>query len=290
MSDQQKQITKAQSHALSQQQTKWQTNLVGFTRNETEKRFLSSLNDKTIEHYKTKEDYTRLIQVVTKWRIMLGLSKDMSEEELKINVQFIKNSYGKLTAKEIELAIDLSLQGYLGVDAQPYGNFSPLYISKILNAFVDKHNEQINALLQRKRQAEIDAKRNEVDRRTPMEIADSVKNFITDWGKRVRENDRYYGDYNHSVWNFLNAGGFIEPDDDTLKAAKEFADAEHRKTEELESRNVFMKAMRGFQKEQEVKKRKEMYGRFYVMRAFFRSIDDVDKFMAQFETKLFLTK
>jgi hypothetical protein len=263
---------------------------VGFTRNETEKRFLSSLNDKTIEHYKTKEDYTRLIQVVTKWRIMLGLSKDMSEEELKINVQFIKNSYGKLTAKEIELAIDLSLQGYLGVDAQPYGNFSPLYISKILNAFVDKHNEQINALLQRKRQAEIDAKRNEVDRRTPMEIADSVKNFITDWGKRVRENDRYYGDYNHSVWNFLNAGGFIEPDDDTLKAAKEFADAEHRKTEELESRNVFMKAMRGFQKEQEVKKRKEMYGRFYVMRAFFRSIDDVDKFMAQFETKLFLTK
>ena len=83
----------------------------------------------------------------------------MSEEELKINVQFIKNSYGKLTAKEIELAIDLSLQGYLGVDAQPYGNFSPLYISKILNAFVDKHNEQINALLQRKRQAEIDAKR-----------------------------------------------------------------------------------------------------------------------------------
>jgi hypothetical protein len=111
MSDQQKQITKAQSHALSQQQTKWQTNLVGFTRNETEKRFLSSLNDKTIEHYKTKEDYTRLIQVVTKWRIMLGLSKDMSEEELKINVQFIKNSYGKLTAKEIELAIDLSLQG-----------------------------------------------------------------------------------------------------------------------------------------------------------------------------------
>jgi hypothetical protein len=263
---------------------------VGFTRNEIEKRFLSSLNDKTIEHYKTKEDYTRLIQVVTKWRIMLGLSKDMSEEELKINVQFIKNSYGKLTAKEIELAIDLSLQGRLGVDAQPYGNFSPLYISKILNAFVDKHDEQINALLQRKRQAEIDAKRNEVDRRTPMEIADSVKNFITDWGKRVRENDRYYGDYNHSVWNFLNAGGFIEPDDDTLKAAKEFADAEHRKTEELESRNVFMKAMRGFQKEQEVKKRKEMYGRFYVMRAFFRSIDDVDKFMAQFETKLFLTK
>ena len=188
------------------------------------------------------------------------------------------------------MAIDLSLQGYLGVDAQPYGNFSPLYISKILNAFVEKHDEQINALLQRKRQAEIDAKRNEVDRRTPMEIADSVKNFITDWGKRVRENDRYYGDYNHSVWNFLNAGGFIEPDDDTLKAAKEFADAEHRKTEELESRNVFMKAMRGFQKEQEVKKRKEMYGRFYVMRAFFRSIDDVDKFMAQFETKLFLTK
>lgn len=290
MSDQQKQITKAQSHALSQQQTKWQTNLVGFTRNETEKRFLSSLNDKTIEHYKTKEDYTRLIQVVTKWRIMLGLSKDMSEEELKINVQFIKNSYAKLTAKEIELAIDLSLQGYLGVDPQPYGNFSPLYISKILNAFVEKHNEKINALLQRKRQAEIDAKRNEVDNRTPMEIAQSIKDFIRDWGKRVRDSDKYYGDFNYSVWNFLNAGGYIEPDDDTLKDAKEFADAEHRKMEEIENKNIFMRSIRNAQKEQEVKKRKEMYGRFYVMRAFFRSLEDVDKFMAQFDVKLFLPK
>jgi len=290
MSDQQKQITKAQSHALSQQQTKWQTNLVGFTRNETEKRFLSSLNDKTIEHYKTKDDYTRLIQIVTKWRIMLGLSKDMSEEELKINVQFIKNSYGKLTAKEIELAIDLSLQGRLGVDPQPYGNFSPLYISKILNAFVEKHNEQINALLQRKRQAEIDAKRNEEDNRTPMEIAESIKRFIHDWANRVRESDRYYGDYNHSIWNFLNAGGFVDADDETLKAAKEFADAEHRKMEEMENKNVFMKSIRGFQKEQEVKKRKEMYGRFYVMRAFFRSLDDVDAFMKQFDVKLFLPK
>ena len=290
MSDQQKQITKAQSHALSQQQTKWQTNLVGFTRNETEKRFLSSLNDKTIEHYKTKEDYTRLIQVVTKWRIMLGLSKDMSEEELKINVQFIKNSYGKLTAKEIESAIDLSLQGYLGVDPQPYGNFSPLYISKILNAFVEKHNEKINALLQRKRQAEIDAKRNEVDNRTPMEIAQSTKDFISDFGKRVRDSDKYYGDFNHTVWNFLNAGGYIEPDDDTLKGAKEFADAEHRKMEEIENKNIFMRSIRNAQKEQEVKKRKEMYGRFYVMRAFFRSLDDVDAFMKQFDVKLFLPK
>jgi hypothetical protein len=263
---------------------------VGFTRNEIEKRFLSSLNDKTIEHYKTKEDYTRLIQIVTKWRIMLGLSKDMSEEELKINVQFIKNSYGKLTAKEIELAIDLSLQGHLGVDPQPYGNFSPLYISKILNAFVEKHNEKINALLQRKRQAEIDAKRNEVDNRTPMEIAQSIKNFIQDWGKRVRDSDKYYGDFNYSVWNFLNAGGYIEPDDDTLKAAKEFADAEHRKMEEIENKNIFMRSLRNAQKEQEVKKRKEMYGRFYVMRAFFRSLEDVDKFMAQFDVQLFLPK
>jgi hypothetical protein len=263
-------------------------NLVGFTRNETEKRFLSSLNDKTIEYYKTKEDYTRLIQVVTKWRIMLGLSKDMSEEELKINVQFIKNSYGKLTTKEIELAMDLSLQGRLGVDPQPYGNFSPLYISKILNAFVEKHDEQINALLQRKRQSEIEMKRNEVDKRTPLEKAESLKRFITDWGKSVRDNDRYYGDFNHSVWNFLNNGGFIEPDDEMLNAAKIFADNEHRQMEEIEKKNVFMNAMRGFQKEQEVKKRKEMYGRFYVMRAFFRSLSDVDEFMNQFDINTFL--
>ena len=82
--------------------------------------------------------------MVTKWRIMLGLSKEMSEEELKINVQFIKSNYQKFTLKDIDIAINWSLQGKLGVTVEPYGAFSPLYISRILNAYGAKAEDMIN--------------------------------------------------------------------------------------------------------------------------------------------------
>lgn len=290
MKDQQQtnQLTKAKSQGLSIQPPKWLQNLGVYTRNDYERSLIAAQADKLIMHYQTKDDYSRLIQMVTKWRIMIGLSKDMSEEELKLNVQFIKNSYGKLTLKEIDLAMNLSLQGQLGVDVEPYGNFSPLYISRILNAYVKKCEEKINEMLVRKRQAEAEAKRNEVDNRTYEEKVESHRSYLTSYANNVRNSDKYFGDFNHWVWNFLNAHNLIDPSDEVLQEAKDFADDEIRRDNQAKGMEKLMRTMGNADQQKEAKKRKEMYGRFYVMRKFFRGLKDVDEFMSQWKPQQLL--
>ena len=146
-----KSLTKVTSQEQSLSLTKSQANLAVWTRNSVEKEVVLAAYGKQIGNYTTTEDLTKLIGMVTKWRIMLGLSKEMSEEELKINVQFIKTNYPKFTLKDIDIAINWSLQGKLGVTVEPYGAFSPLYISRILNAYGAKSEEMINEVLQRKK-------------------------------------------------------------------------------------------------------------------------------------------
>jgi hypothetical protein len=47
------------------------------------------------------------------------------------------NNYGELTVPELNLAINLSLKGELNVNTSTYGAFSVLYVSSILNAYLD---------------------------------------------------------------------------------------------------------------------------------------------------------
>lgn len=282
------QVTKVKSQELSTQPPKWLTNLAVYTKSDYERSIVNAQVDKTISYFKTKEDYSRLIQIVTKWRIMIGLSKEMSEEELKINVQFIKNSYSALTLKEIDLAMNLSLQGKLEIDVEPYGNFSPLYISRILNAYIKKCEEKINELLIRKRQAEMEFKSNYLEHKTYEEQVESVKKCILFYAESVRKNDKYMGDFNHTVWNFLNNQNLIDPTDEILMEAKQFADLEVKRDDEINGMQKFLKTMRNANFDRNLKKQKEMYGRFFVMRNFFRSLKDVNDFLNQYDSKQIL--
>lgn len=254
-----------------------------------EKKIIGATYDKKIKHYQTKTDYTNLIKVVTKWRIMLGLSKEMSEEELKINLQFIKNSYGNITLKELNLAIDLSLEGKLETDVEPYGNFSPLYISRILNAFLQFHNQKVNELIQREKRIQ-EYQRQQVKELTYEEKVEECIKFIKGFSRLVKESNRYYGDYNHVIWNFLNNNGLIDPDDELLLKADEFAQNEILKDRENDVKKVLSK-MKIHDKKLEMKRRKEMYGRFYVMRNFFRNLEgSVDELIQKYSAQNILPK
>jgi len=76
-----------------------------------------------------------LIVVLTMWRNYLGIKEEITGEEIAMNVSHIKNNYPDFTLEMINLAIKYSLTGVLNVDFKPYGAFSPLYISTILNEY-----------------------------------------------------------------------------------------------------------------------------------------------------------
>jgi hypothetical protein len=84
-----------------------------------------------------------LIDSVGRWRFYLGLKEEPSKEEIIINVNFIREHFASLSVSDIDRAIQMSVAGKLDVDNECYGKFSPLYISKILNAYSLHRNNAI---------------------------------------------------------------------------------------------------------------------------------------------------
>lgn len=251
----------------------------GWIQNEEEKKLVLSGSDKKLNVFKSNEDKNNLILAITSWRLHLGIREKMSDEELIININFLKESYPSITLEDVRLAIKYSLNGTLGMNPETFGIFSPLYISKVINAYLIYKREELFAIQSRKNYHEF------INKKEPqLTYADKVlekKNLIKWYIAKLQENDKYVGDYGHRVWNLLSDKGLLLPDE------IDWADAEE-KAEILKNKNfysTFAKAMIGMnviEKQEEAKKLKEMYGRFYLMKQYFAKVTDINVWINQF--------
>ena len=88
-----------------------------------------------IKDFKTNNDLKPLIELVGKWRYFIGIKEELSKEELFMNINFIRENFNELNLVDIDQAINLSIKGEFDIDIEHYQSFTPLYISKILNAY-----------------------------------------------------------------------------------------------------------------------------------------------------------
>jgi len=91
--------------------------------------------DIKIRDFKSNDDVGYLIDALGKWRFSIGISHELSEAELKINIEHIFKNYGMLNLHDIESAKDMMITDDLNVDNRHFQEFSPMYISKALNAY-----------------------------------------------------------------------------------------------------------------------------------------------------------
>ena len=282
-----KSLTKVTSQEQSLSLTKSQANLAVWTRNNVEKDVVLASYGKQLGNFTSAEDITKLIAVVTKWRIMLGLSKEMSEEELKINVQFIKTNYPKFTLKDIDIAINWSLQGNLDVNVEPYNAFSPLYISRILNAYGAKSEQMINEVIQRKRLES----RLQASEKTVMTYDESVKvrrEYIVWFIKKIKAENKYIGDFDNIMWDFVTKYNLIKVNEKWTEEASEFADGEILRENSDEGYAKFYDKMNFNDKKIEMKKRREMYGRYYLLKKYFDTIEKPENWISRYEDSMLI--
>lgn len=108
----------------------------------------------------------KLVDVLANWRWMAGINPNSQDEnevarELAIIAKFIINQYESLTIDEIKLCIDLSLTDKLNVDVRTFNVFSPMYVSRILNAYLDYKRKIFNEVYERKEKKLNELKLNE---------------------------------------------------------------------------------------------------------------------------------
>jgi hypothetical protein len=282
-----KSLSKVTSQEQSLSLTKSQANLAVWTRNSVEKEVVLAAYDKQLGNYTTAEDITKLIGMVTKWRIMLGLSKEMSEEELKINVQFIKSNYQKFTLKDIDIAINWSLQGKLGVTVEPYGAFSPLYISRILNAYGAKAEDMINEIMQRRKMEA----RLQASEKTVLTYEETIKqrrNYVVWFINKIKTENKYLGDFDNIMWDFVTKYNLIKVSEKWTEEASEFADGEILRENMDEGYAKFYDKLQFNDKKIEMKKRREMYGRYYLLKKFCATIENPEEWISKYEDSMLI--
>ena len=179
----------------------------------------------SISVYQSETDYTnQLIDLLARWRWMSGINSANQDEddmakELILMASFFKKNYHKLTLEEVSLAIDLSLTNKLDVDVRTFNSFSPMYISKILNAYIDYRNGivfDLKSKSDRLKEKELVEKKS-----TPQEKMDGVIDLIKYLYDKYKE-DGVVDDYFGTLYSFMKRINKMNPSEATIQEAKEY--------------------------------------------------------------------
>ena len=239
---------------------------------------------KTLENFKN-QDMNHLKALVVKWIYMLGMTGKVTDADIIANTQIIADLFPRLTLKQIELAIKLSMQGTLDVDVETYGTFSPLYVSKIIKAYLVYSNSKIKEINWRKESID---KMNEKQLQEPYEARlKSRRAIIINYIQNVTTRNTYYGDYNNVMWELLKSLNLLNPKELPLEEADKWA--ENRAI--LESQTTQAKRYARFtpeQREKEIAITKKLYGRYYVLRQFLVNMKDPIEWANKLEDKIIL--
>ena len=158
-----------------------------------------------------------LIDSVGRWRFYLGIKEEPSKEEIIINVNFIRDHFASLAVSDIDRAIQMSVAGKLDVDNECYGKFSPLYISKILNAYSLHRNNAIQ---------EVKVKLNKLEQEKPKvlnteELAKSMYNLFLSIHKSSLEGE-LYDDFGGVWYNKIRKYNWFEISKDLAQQAYDY--------------------------------------------------------------------
>jgi hypothetical protein len=228
-----------------------------------------------------------LKNLVVKWIYMLGMTGKVSDADIIANTQIIADLFPKLTLKQIELAIKLSMQGVLDVDTETYGTFSPLYISKIIKAYLVYSNAKIKELNWRKESIDkMETKQIELPYSVRLEQRKQTLQFYIN---HITTHNKYVGDFNNSMWEMLKRMNMLNPKELPLEEADKWANNKAI----LESQTIDAKQyakLNPTQRQQAIETRQKLYARYFVMRNLFVNMKEPYKWLEELSDEIILPK
>jgi len=236
-------------------------------------------NNPAIRTMKTNKDLEGVIDALGKWRFFLGIKEKASKEEIIVNVQFIREHFGDLNVQDIHDATSLSIAGKLDVDNNHYGNFGPLYIARILNAYREHRNQIISW-------CKTEVKKIESAKTPPRDLQKELKEmkefFIRAHAEANKEG--YFQDYGDVWYNFAKRNKFLVFSEDLIERAKKFGIL---KAQEDAHEGILLKIQLNQQMTSEQKAFKQRsYSRAFVVTEWMKSIKDPKGFAKSITLKM----
>ena len=182
--------------------------------------FEANIKAERIKDFKNNNQLKPLIDLVGKWRYYIGIREDLSQEEMFMNINFIRENFNELNLIDINQAINLSLKGDLNVDVEHYQNFTPLYISKILKAYKEYKGKIIFEIRDKLRL--IQNKPKEPSAEEKLKITKMSLSTMYD-----QKDEKTFYDYGGVTWDFIKRNNLIVMSKELVKEAMEYGKKEN---------------------------------------------------------------
>jgi len=159
--------------------------------------------EKKLKNFSTKDDLLLMNSLLLRWANYLGIKKPEASE-LNTLANFIRENFPNFNATDLVECINLVAIDNLDTDAQPYGQLSVVYISKVLKAY-QLHKSEIIFKVREKIQ------KIEQDRVIPPSDKERVANFkaLLKMAKEsVTKGEEYY-DTGEVIYGFIKYNKLI---------------------------------------------------------------------------------
>lgn len=167
------------------------------------------------------EDYEFAIDMVANWRMLLAATKDTDPQLIRTEAIYLVDTHPDITIAELKNAIRLLTEHKLGINLPFVINFSCLFMSQVLAAYLQIKETVIVEVIKAE------------DRQLPQEIevsleerTESIKYMIVECKKHVEEGCQQVIFVN-DVYNFLRKTKRLVFNDKMVEEAKAYANKQY---------------------------------------------------------------
>jgi hypothetical protein len=213
---------------------------------------------------------------VAKWRAYIGLPKEDVSVELALIVDYVKNNWGNLTLNEFELAWQLSINSKLD-DVEYYGNFSPMYVSKVMQSYINYRKSILLDAIKRKEAYDYEQS---LKPPSPEEQAENMKDILRSIHNRFLEEKVVFDPFN-ILYNFFRKNKWMKVSQSDIDIAMK--EATTRYTNNQSNRGLF-----GLDKTQKKEENIKSLARNYLVEKYLEK-NDINVLINNINSSLFST-
>jgi hypothetical protein len=248
--------------------------LSSFTRTNEERAIANCIENSILIGRKKPNEIEDLIDSIAKWRIYVGLPKDDATFDLVLISNYVYNSFPFLTISEFELAWMLSINNKLE-DCTFFGTFSPLYIGKVLNSYLQYRKMVMADTIKRKEAAEFEEKY-KINKPSAKEQCDTIRSIIKSQYDNYKKSKEIIDPFN-LIYNFLRKHKILKVTQQDIDIAMLYGNNKYDKLENIMVNNIF-----NISKEEKIKN----IARCYLVQKFFENIE-IDSFISTIKEEMF---
>ena len=233
---------------------------------------------------------TELVELMAKWKVLLGAVNEATSAELILICQFIYDNFKKFTLEDIKMAMNWAISGKINMSFVSTKSISALYVSKALQLYEEEKKNIINKIALNKANYERKESISNNSNATPEDKANIFKELIIDVYKNYKQKNNFQ-DFKDFVYDWIKNNKIFIPSKTIIQEAMIYGETKNRELKELEKedkRKVF--SVIKYFESQDDEYRKKKFARQYIVIQFFNKINNLEELLSYIKIQQFKNK